>query len=78
MSNIKTPTCGRMVHLFPNSESSRFGEGPLPAIVQDDSDTPTLTVFTGIAHNAMIVSKSVVHRSKKVEDHPFWDWPEIK
>ncbi len=80
---MKQPTIARMVHYFPNSpEGQNTHPIPLPricaAIVNDEDEYPTLTVLTGNPEMPMIVVKTVTPADKKVDDKPYWDWPEIK
>lgn len=78
MADIKVPTCGRIVHYFPNKND---GQSPrlLPAIVITEYDTyPSLHVFTEDAENPYFLAKTVYPAKDKIEGQPYWDWPEIK
>lgn len=76
MSDIKVPTCGRIVHFFPNAEHK---PRVLPAIVITEYDTyPSLHVFTESEDVPSFLLKTVPPAKHKQEGRPYWDWPEIK
>lgn len=81
---VQAPTIGRVIHFFPNyrPDTKHIIKGHLPdvcaAIVNTESITPTLTVFTGKHHEPMEVYANVPHESAKEEYLPYWDWPPLK
>lgn len=73
---LKAPTCGRIVHYFPNGEDKTIHVEKCPAIVLCDNDTcPELFVMW---RGGGSVRLSIPHKSAKVPGMAYWDWPEIK
>lgn len=87
MSQI--PTCGRIVHFFPNAEKDAHiavnGADRVPAIVIQafTADRLNLVIFPMNVDSPVVLRYSVPHKSY-AENMPdtasamsYWDWPEI-
>lgn len=80
---MQTPTCGRIVHYFPNhndEEAAFNGADKIPAII--------VQAFTGERLNLYLFPMnpnletpplrwSAPHKSIAQENVPYWDWPEV-
>lgn len=90
MSEIKTPTVGRMVIYFPNEfdpvvQHNRLTEAPA-IVVQSFSDNLmlNLSVHTMNGDAPLVLRYSVPHKSRAGKNEEgqivqsYWDWPEIK
>jgi hypothetical protein len=93
MSEVKIPSCGRVVHFFPNGADvvcQSNGAECLPAFaVQHFSGTRlNLSVFPMCADATNVLRYSVPHKSEVIGEFvvgepqnkglAYWDWPEIK
>jgi len=93
MSEIKIPTCGRMVHYFPVLPDVLKANAPtyikmLPAIVIESIENDlavNMCVFgMGSGISGAETKWSVQHKSCVAKDEDgnprwsYWDWPEIK
>lgn len=75
MDFVKIPTCGRMVHYFPNDSDKTIKCEKCPATVLNDDSNPDLFVMHSDGGG---VRKTVMHKSIAGKNTPYWDWPEIK
>jgi hypothetical protein len=76
MRDFKHPTCGRMVHYFPNqADKTILKQEKCPAVVLNDDTYPDLFVMHVDGGG---IRKSVPHTSAKSPEMGYWEWPEIK
>ena len=88
MSEVQSPTCGRIVHFFPHPEKDKLcawnNALMVPAIVVQSwagTDHLNLSVFPMNPDATNVLRYSVIHRSNVtfgpdgVPDQSFWDWP---
>ena len=85
MSEVKIPTCGRIVHFFPGKSDydklcTANNAEKVPAIVVQDwgSTIVNLSVFPMNPDATNVLRYSVEHKSKVTEGASYWDWPEIR
>lgn len=81
MSDIKQPTCGRIVHYFPMNCSPKENNGKvkLPAIVQNDDLFPDLHVLHPNEKHPVSFFRTIPHKSNWAEgQRGYWEWPEIQ
>lgn len=78
---IQMPTCGRMVHYFPDRTTNDFiFVSPSPAIViaASGENELMLSVFSASESRPVVLRAAVPHMSAKKSGANYWDWPEIK
>lgn len=80
---MQTPTCGRIVHYFPNgndAEASFNNADVIPAIViQVFGERLNLYLFCMNPNlETPTLRWSTPHKSIAQAGYPYWDWPEVK
>ena len=88
MSEVQSPTCGRIVHFFPKHENDKIcawnGAEKVPAIVVQSwgNLSANLSVFPMNPDATNVLRYSVMHASEVHRDEEgiptgsYWDWPE--
>ncbi len=88
MEDVKIPTCGHIVHYFPNDKDvicEHNGARKLPAVVVQDwgSLSVNLQVFTMNPDAPNVLRYSVCHENEATRDEvgnivsAYWRWPEV-
>ena len=87
MSEVQSPTCGRIVHFFPHKENDKLcawnSADKVPAIVVQAFGGPTinLSVFPMNPDATNVLRYSVPHLSIAMKNEArepitsYWDWP---
>jgi len=89
MEEVKVPTCGRIVHYFPNEADEHCaanGAVMVPAIVVQEwgNKTLNLSVLPMNPDGANVLRYSICHISEAPRTESglpigrYWQWPEIK
>lgn len=88
MSEVQSPTCGRIVHFFPKNENDKIcafnNAEKVPAIVVQSLGnlSANLSVFPMNPDATNVLRYSVLHASEVHRDEAgnptgsYWDWPE--
>ncbi len=89
MSEVKIPTCGRVIHFFPKVEDvicRTNNATKVPAIVVQGwgNLSVNISVFPMCPDATNVLRYSVCHLSEVAKNdagepiNSYWDWPEIK
>ena len=89
MSEVQSPTCGRIVHFYPHKENDKLAAWNnvemVPAIVVQPwgNLTVNLSVFPMNPDATNVLRYSVCHKSEVMKDkegniqQSYWDWPPV-
>lgn len=89
MSEVKSPSCGRIVHFFPHKENDKLaswnGADKIPAIVVQNWGAlcSNLSVFPMNPDATNVLRYSVPHLTEVAKSEEglaltsYWDWPQI-